>query len=165
MLLWCWHPSPTALGWFFQKWRNPIYSVPFSWMALYRERLFRWGTQMTSVFIWKAEKSNNGMASANSSNRIRAVFWFFIPYFTVCNFFVKYNRFPHFPQSFPQRKQTFDEGLWVLLNHASSLFVLSDLKRMYVFFRHYFFNLRSYRFYSGENPVENSVESVRNYLR
>ena len=59
----------------------------------------------------------------------------------------------------------FDEISQILLNHVSTLFVPPDLKRIYVFFRQSFFNLRSYRFYSGENPVENSVETVRNYLR
>lgn len=51
-----------------------------------------------------------------------------------------------------------------LNNRVSALFVLICFKRIYVFFGNIFFHPRSYRLYTGEDSVENSVEIVRNDL-
>ena len=56
----------------------------------------------------------------------------------------------------------FEVACFHFTNPVFTRFTLTDSKRIYVFFSNLFFYLRSYRVYSSENPVENSVETVRN---
>ena len=56
----------------------------------------------------------------------------------------------------------FDIACFHLTTPVFTPFILNYSKRIYVFFGNLFFDLRSYRVYSSENPVENSVETVRN---